>query len=116
MVKRKRKKFICIICPKCCELETDGSEVSGARCKKGEEFARQEVILPLRVITTTIRCETKEGIKIIPVKTASPVPLSHIPGIMQHIKKFRLSEIPNIGSQITLTKTSEPIELIITGE
>jgi CxxC motif-containing protein len=116
MVKRKRKKFICIICPKCCELEIDGSEVSGARCKKGEEFARQEVILPLRVITTTIRCETKEGTKIIPVKTASPVPLSQITGIMQHIKRVRLSEVPTIGSAITVTENSEPIELIITGE
>jgi len=116
MVKRKRKKFICIICPKCCELETDGSEVSGARCKKGEEFARQEVILPLRVITTTIRYETKEGIKMVPVKTASPVPLSKITGIMQHIKQVQLSEVPTIGSAITVTENSEPIELIITGE
>jgi len=116
MANKKRKKFICIICPKCCELEIDGSEVSGASCEKGEEFARQEVILPLRVITTTIRYETKEAIKMIPVKTASPVPLSQITGIMQHIKQVQLSEITNIGSQITLTSTSKPIELIITGE
>ena len=116
MANKKRKKFICITCPKCCELETDGSEVSGARCKKGEEFASQEVILPLRVITTTIRYETKEGIKMIPVKTASPVPLLQITGIMQHIKQVQLSKIPPIGSRITLTSTSEPIELIITGE
>lgn len=116
MANKKGKKFICIICPKCCELEIDGSEVNGARCKKGEEFAHQEVILPLRVITTTIRCETQEGIKIVPVKTASPVPLSHIPSIMHHIKQARLSEIPTIGSPITLTGSSEPIELIITGE
>lgn len=116
MAKKKRKKFICIICPKCCELETDGSEVSGARCEKGEEFARQEVILPLRVITTTIRYETKEGTKMVPIKTASPLPLSQITGIMQHIKQVQLSEMPTIGSRITLTSTSEPIELIITGE
>lgn len=116
MAIKKRKKFICIICPKCCELETDGSEVSGARCKKGEEFARQEVILPLRVITTTIRYETKEGIQMVPVKTASPVPLSQITGIMQHIKQVQLSEIPPIGSRITVSGTSEPIDLIVTGE
>jgi len=116
MANKKRKKFICIICPICCELETDGSEVSDARCKKGEDFARQEAILPLRVITTTIRCETKEETKMLPVKTVSPLPLSHIPGIMKHIKGLRLSEIPTIGSRITLTGTSEPIELIITGE
>lgn len=52
----------------------------------------------------------------VPVKTAFPVPLSQISGIMQHIKQVQLSEVPTIGSAITVTENSEPIELIITGE
>ena len=116
MVKRKRKRFICIICPKCCELETDGMGVSGAKCKRGEEFALQEAIVPLRVITTTLRCDLNEERKMIPVKTTTPVPLEDIPQIMRHIKGVRISEIPALGSRIEVTGYSKPIELIVTGE
>ena len=111
-----KKKFVCIICPQCCELETDGSEVVGAHCKKGVEFARQEAILPLRVITTTIRYKRNGLEKMIPVKTACPVPLPQIHDIMRQIKKVRLAEIPAIGSRITVPGDSEPLELIVTGE
>jgi CxxC motif-containing protein len=116
MVRKSTKKFICIICPKCCELETDGTEVSGAKCKKGKEFALQEAVLPLRVITTTIPSDAKEAGRMIPVKTACPVPLEDIPQIMRHIKGVRISEIPPLGSRITVMGYSKPIELIVTGE
>ena len=117
MVARKKiKKFICITCPKCCELETDGSEVSGAGCKRGKEFAIQEAILPLRVITTTIRCETENGTRMIPVKTAVPVPLEKIPDIMRHIKGAQFSKIPVLGSHVTVKGGHEALELIVTGE
>jgi CxxC motif-containing protein len=116
MAKRNTKTFICIICPKCCELETDGKEVKGAKCKRGKEFALQEAVLPVRVITTTIRSEAKEARRMIPVKTACPVPLEDIPQIMRHIKGVTISEIPALGSRITVSGYSEPIELIVTGE
>ena len=117
MVNNKKKRVsICIICPKCCELEVEDSLVEGAKCERGEEFAIQEAVLPLRTITTTLRCETPEGTRIIPVKTAFPVPLAHTLDIMKHIKRLRLNEIPKIGSRVKLSTTSEPIELIVTGD
>jgi CxxC motif-containing protein len=112
----RTKKFICIICPKCCELETDGTEVRGAKCKRGKEFALQEAIAPLRVITTTVRYETEEGRKMIPVKSAAPLPLEDVPQIMRHIKGVRISEISPLGSRIKVEGYTKPIELIVTGE
>jgi CxxC motif-containing protein len=114
--KDKVRRFICIVCPACCELETDGSEVNGSRCPKGESFARQEIVMPLRVITTTVRCETPKGVRMLPVKTACPVPLSRVPAIMRQIKSLRLSETPPIGSHIDAGSSAEPVELIVTGE
>ncbi len=114
--KDKAKRYTCIVCPACCELETDGEEVNGARCPKGDAFARQEMIMPLRVITTTVRCETPKGLRMLPVKTACPVPLSRISGIIRQIKCLHLSEIPPIGSRISTTSAEEPIEIIVTGE
>ena len=112
----KAKQFTCIICPTCCELETDGSEVNGALCPKGESFARQEMVMPLRVITTTVRCETAEGVRMIPVKTTSPVPIARIFEIMKWIKALRLSRVPPYGSLITVDTLEEPVELLVTGD
>jgi CxxC motif-containing protein len=116
MEPKRTKKFICIVCPKCCELETDGEEVKGAKCKRGKEFALQEAIAPLRFITTTVRYETNEGRKMIPVKSADPLPREDIPQIMRHIKGVRISEIPALGSRIHVRGYRKPIELIVTGE
>ena len=114
--KEKARYYTCIVCPACCDLETDGVEVNGARCPKGEAFARQEMIAPLRVITTTVRCEISTGTKLLPVKTSFPVPLTRVPELMRQIKALRLSEIPAIGSKITAGPPEDPIELIVTGE
>jgi CxxC motif-containing protein len=110
------RRYTCIVCPNCCELETDGSGVVGARCPRGEDFARQEWVSPLRVITTTLRVHTPEGVRLLPVKTAGPVPLARIMDIMKGIKALRLTAAPPIGSRVPVETLSEPLELIITGE
>ena len=91
------KNYICITCPNCCALETDGTQVAGAHCQKGEAFACQEWIEPRRVITTTVRVETEKGTHILPVKTAAPVPLSRLQAVMKAIKALRLTEVPPPG-------------------
>ena len=114
--KDKVKHFPCIVCPACCELETDGAEVNGARCPKGEGFALQEIITPLRVLTTTVRCETPAGIRMLPVKTAIPVPLHQISSMVREIKMLRVSGVPAIGSTISIKFSGESIVLLVTGE
>ena len=110
------KQYVCLTCPNCCALETDGTQVAGASCKKGEAFACQEWIEPRRVITTTVRVGTEQGTHILPVKTASPVPLSRLSTIMKSIKSLRLKEVPPLGSRITVIEGPEPLEIIVTGE
>ena len=114
--KDKAKRYTCIVCPACCDLETDGVDVNGARCPKGEVFARQERVAPLRVITTTVRCETSKGVRMLPVKTACPVPLALIPEVMKQVKALRISKIPAIGTLLTTGSSSEPVEWVVTGE
>ncbi len=114
--KDKVKRFTCIVCPACCVVETDGDEVEGARCEKGEAFARQESIVPLRVLTTTVRCDGPTGARMLPVKTANPVPLREIPRLVRQIKAMRVSEIPPIGTALSLSFSGESITLLVTGE
>jgi CxxC motif-containing protein len=110
------KRYVCITCPNCCALETDGTQVVGAKCEKGESFACQEWLEPRRVLTTTVRIETGTGAHILPIKTASSVPLSRLSTIMKEIKALSLREVPPIGSRIPVTDLPEPLEIIVTGE
>jgi CxxC motif-containing protein len=112
----KAKQFTCIVCPRCCVLETDGVEVNGARCPKGEGFALQEMVMPLRVVTTTVRVETSEGTRMIPVKTSVPVPMARIFETMKEIKAIRLSGIPAMGAKIMAGPLESAIEWVVTGE
>jgi CxxC motif-containing protein len=112
----KTKRFICLTCPKGCALETDGTQVAGARCEKGQAFACQEWIEPLRVLTTTVRCKTERGGRIIPIKTAFPVPLSRLAAMMKALKALQLLEVPPIGTTITVPGLRKPLEVIVTGE
>lgn len=112
------KQVFCLICPNCCPLETDGFQVAGARCEKGRAFAVQEWREPRRVVTTTIRVETGQGTHLVPVKTATPVPLARLSTIMKEIKALRLQQVPPLGFRVVVRKDpeAEPLEIVITGE
>lgn len=51
-------ELVCIACPKGCRLKVDeqnGYTVTGHGCPKGETYGKEELINPLRVITSTVR-------------------------------------------------------------
>jgi CxxC motif-containing protein len=110
------KEYICLTCPNCCSLVTDGVQVDGAQCEKGRAFACQEWLEPLRVITTTVRVETERGTHILPVKTAQPVPLAQVSTIIKEIKSLHLPEVPPLGAKISVREGPEPVEIMVTGE
>ena len=71
-----KKYFCCTTCPLECKLtvtvdEHDNSfmAVAGNRCPRGEVFARQELVLPLRVLTTTVRLEGGRSASLLPVRS-----------------------------------------------
>ncbi|MFH1429103.1 MAG: DUF1667 domain-containing protein [Candidatus Margulisiibacteriota bacterium] len=111
-----KTKFTCIICPVTCHLEVADGQVTGAKCKRGVAFALQEIKLPIRTITTTVRCEDQQGRCQIPVKTEQAVPLKDIPGLMKQIKQIRLDKKPRMGETIKSSALSESVVLVVTGE
>ena len=70
------RKMICITCPRGCHLEVDTETlaVKGNTCPKGEEYGRNEITDPRRVLTSTVRLEGVPGACRLPVKTAGPIP------------------------------------------
>ena len=73
-----QEKLICIICPIGCELIVDHNDreiisVDGNRCKRGPEYAREEIFLPKRIVTTTVRI-IGASVPLLPVRTDRSVP------------------------------------------
>jgi len=75
-----RIELVCIVCPSGCRLKVDPSRnyaVTGHTCKRGEDYGKQEIGNPTRVITSTV-CITGAELPRIPVKTDSPIPKEKI--------------------------------------
>ena len=74
-------KLICTVCPQGCEITVkkndEGWHVEGNRCKRGREFALQETISPMRVLTTSVWIEGGDH-KLVSVKTDRPIPKEKI--------------------------------------
>jgi CxxC motif-containing protein len=98
-------EMICITCPLGCHLsiqhisETEIS-VTGNRCSRGEAYAREELLFPKRVVTTTCRAvrraaapSSPEAPKVpqvtslyaprrVPVRTTGAFPKERIPDLL----------------------------------
>ena len=92
--KPEEKQFVCVSCPKGCVItikvpedaapeKLDKQNLSGYKCKQGIEYARQELVDPSRVLTTTVRIK---GIpRMLPVRSSVPVPKERIFDVMRFL-------------------------------
>jgi len=83
--------MICIECPNGCHLsaEVENGKVvhlEGHKCEKGEKYASCEIEAPVRVLTSTVLTEGL-AMRMVSVKTDSPIPKKHMLAAMQEVKK-----------------------------
>jgi CxxC motif-containing protein len=88
------KKFICVRCPRGCEIDTtlDGNtieEIKGNVCKLGAEYVKDEVTNPRRIVTTTVRVKNGKH-PLVPVWTESAIPKDKIFDLMKQLNKIEL--------------------------
>ena len=97
-----KKTIICIQCPRSCPLnvETLKREVEGNNCKRGEEFALEEIVTPKRVITTTIRVFNKREYVMLPVKTNKKIDKNLIFRCIEIIDKIKINIPIKLGDII----------------
>ena len=90
----EKKHFVCVVCPIGCEIDVvhEGSNIismEGNKCEKSAEFVSQELIEPMRILTTTVRIQGSRW-AVVPVRTDRAVPRRLFPRIM---KRLRLVEL-----------------------
>jgi CxxC motif-containing protein len=116
----EKRHFVCVVCPVGCEIDVvhDGSEIismEGNKCEKSEEFVTQELIEPMRILTTTVRIEGSRW-PVIPVRTDEAVPKRLFPSIMKKLTRIKLqapvnmldvvmTDIAGTGANIIATRT-----------
>ena len=89
------KSYTCICCPLGCQLEVafdeDGriAEVSGYTCARGKEYALEEAVRPVRMVTAIVCAEG--CLEPLSVKTASPIPKDRIRDVLAAIADLAVS-------------------------
>lgn len=88
------KTYTCICCPLGCQLEVSldesgaVSEVTGYTCARGREYAAEEAVHPVRMVTA-IAC-AGGSLEPLSVKTERPVPKDSIPAVLSAIRDLHL--------------------------
>ena len=116
----EKKHFVCVVCPVGCEIDIvhEGSKIismEGNKCEKSEEFVRQELVEPMRILTTTVRIEGSRW-PVIPVRTDKAVPKRLFPRMMRQLRRIKLqapvsmldvvfSDVLHTGANIVATGT-----------
>lgn len=127
------KNLTCIACPRGCRLTVcfdehaqktlaaDNIGVTGNRCPKGLAYGRQEVICPMRTLTTTIACRFKHGKNGVgktpyrlPVKTARDIPLAEMVHAISLIRNLSVEKPVRCGDTVGHIRTADGTDIPIT--
>ncbi len=115
------KRLICIGCPLGCPMTVtlnDAGEVQsveGFTCRKGDAYARKEVINPTRTITSTVLVAgAKKGEPTVSCKTKTDVPKSKINDVMRDLKGVTVPAPVYIGDVVKANVGNTGVDMVAT--
>jgi len=103
-------KLICIKCPRGCELDIDGDNITGNQCTRGLDYAREELTCPMRTVTALVKSDDM----IVPVKTSKDVPKEKIKDVLDQISKINATRV-SIGDVVLSNVAGLGVDIIVTG-
>lgn len=100
----EKRSLTCIGCPLGCTVtvERDRGEilrVTGNTCRRGDDYARNEVTHPMRSVTSTVTVKGGD-IPMVSVKTAREIPKEKIMDVMKSLEDICVSAPVHIGDVI----------------
>ncbi|MBO5913515.1 MAG: DUF1667 domain-containing protein [Clostridia bacterium] len=97
------RNLTCIICPRGCSLtvnvDGDKTTVLGHGCPKGLQYGIDEVLNPVRTVTSIVRVSNRED-TMVSVKTADPISKAEIFNLMKIIREAEVTAPVKIGDII----------------
>ena len=112
------RELTCIGCPMGCHLtvqmdKVEVISVSGNSCKIGDNYARNEVIHPMRIVTSSVPVNGSNHARV-SVKTAGDVPKSAIFDVMAEIKKAQATPPVKIGDIVIKNVANTGVDIVAT--
>lgn len=111
------KELICIGCPLGCPLtvniEGENMTVSGNTCKRGEDYARKEILSPTRIVTSSVHVTGGE-IEMVSVKTEKDIPKGSIMDCMKEIRSVVIGAPVAIGDVIIADCAGTGVSIVAT--
>ncbi|MDY0345083.1 MAG: DUF1667 domain-containing protein [Bacilli bacterium] len=108
------KELICIICPRGCRLKVDDNlNVTGNLCPRGIIYAKTEMTNPTRVITSTVKINSKNAVRL-SVKTAQAVPKAKMFDCMRELDKVMVEAPIHIGDVVIHNICETGVDVIAT--
>jgi len=97
------EKLICVTCPKGCTLMVtrEGKTVVQVEngCKRGGDYAHQELTDPRRMVASTVKIEGARH-PLLPVYTAAPFPKPRIPELVSALRQVTVHAPVRSGSVV----------------
>lgn len=116
----EKRELICIGCPLGCmvTVEMENGEiksVTGNTCKRGDDYARKEVMNPTRIVTSTVM--VKGGnLDMVSVKTRNDIPKGKIFDCVRALKGVCVEAPVHIGDVILKDVCGTGVDVIATKE
>lgn len=122
------RTLTCILCPNGCELQvayetvmeagsagesTNLLSVSGNKCPRGEEYARQEIINPMRNIASSVAL-AGGTMPLVSVRLTGPIPKAKIMDVMEVIRTTSAQAPVRIGDVIIRDVLGLGVDVIAT--
>ena len=115
-----KKQFTCINCPMGCQVVVtmDGEEITnieGNNCKRGENYVRDEVKDPKRMVTSTVKVSGANAYSV-PVKTETAIPKGLIFDCMKEINDTEIKAPVHIGDVVIANVLDTGVDIVATDE
>lgn len=112
-------ELVCIVCPNGCVLNVDNSDkelkVTGAKCKKGNQFAEEELVSPKRTVCTTMKTAFEE-LPVVSVRTESEIPKSLIMEMMKIVNSITIDKKVKRGTPVIKNILDTGVDIITTSD
>ncbi|MBE0601560.1 MAG: DUF1667 domain-containing protein [Firmicutes bacterium] len=112
-----KKQLTCIVCPRGCQLTVNlegpgAPTVEGYACKRGIEYAKQEAVRPMRVLTANMKASGCA--QPFSVRTSAPIPKERILECAAALKRCRPKLPIRIGDVVVPDVLSLGVDIIAT--
>ena len=121
------QELICITCPMGCHLSVDTDaqgemKVTGNRCVRGEQYAREEVLNPKRVVTFTCAALLPDGRapgvtsnlpRRVPVRTRAGFPKERIPELLDALRGISVRLPTERGAMVLPKALGTDIDVVV---